>query len=352
VIFRRTHASRLFSFPIIVLPELGDRTVSIKALAVEKMIYEMIQEMYINNINSMAPNGNQQQQFRCFLVMLLKLRMCNSHPLIVQDILKVLLDDDENVMKLISIVPENADPTDPDRIIVGLLRGLLDTGESPNSGQRSPIGTLNTEFREFLQRLQNTDNEEEFHARMKCVSCHDDLTHPEITPCMHLICNECLVTYREEIQAEGGSSVMCPGTCNVEICNEEPLRLNHRMLTYMYGFTTRSGAKKKKASKRGGRGGLSLLNPGSSMDEINPKDIDWVKVAGMEMPSSKVKVTRETIRKWLGEADPGSKIVIFTQFCDMVFIFWEMCKQENWGCVKVYLSIFASDNEFPYLQCT
>lgn len=339
----------------------------------EKMIYEMIQDLHTGCINAMASSGDQQQQCRCSLVMLLKLRMCNSHPLIVQDILKILLDDDENIAKLISIVPEDAEPTDPDRIIVGLLQGLLDTGENTNSSQRSPTGALSTEFREsgestnsgqtlpvgplnidfqkFLQRLRSTDNEEEFHARMKCVCCEDHLTHPEITPCMHLICKECLVTYKEAIKAAGGSSVMCPGACNVEICNEEPLKLNPSLLIYMHGGITRFGAKKQKSGKRGGRGGPSVLNPGNSMDEINAKEIDWVKVAGKEMPSSKVNATRETIQKWL-EEDPKNKIVIFTQFCDMAFIFLEMCKQEDWECVKVNLFVFASTTKFPYLQCT
>lgn len=302
--------------------------------------------------------------------MLLKLRMCNSHPLIVQDILKILLEDDENVAKLISIVPEDAEPTDPDRIIVGLLQGLMGTGENTNSSQRStpgglsaefresgertnsgqtsPVGPLNIDFQKFLQRLRNTDNEEEFHARMKCVCCEDHLTHPEITPCMHLICKECLVTYKEAIKVAGGSSVMCPGACNVEIYNEEPLKLNLSLLTYMQGITKRSRAKKQRPGKRGGRGGPSVLNPGNSKDEINAKESDWVKVAGKEMPSSKVTATRETIQKWLSE-DPKNKIVIFTQFCDMVFIFMEMCKEEGWECVKVCLSVLLQSlNSLTY----
>jgi hypothetical protein len=328
--------------PIIVLPDLGERTVSIDALATEKMIYEMIKDLYISSINSMAPLGDQERQFRCFLVMLLKLRMCNSHPLIVQDLLKILLDDDENVAKLISLVSENADETDPDRTIVGLLQGLRIAGENLDAGQRSPTGTLNTDFRKFLQNLQSTDNEEEFHARMKCVSCGNSPTNMDITPCMHLLCKECLSVYREAAQDAGNSSVLGPGNCNVEIYTEEPLDLNPRILAYQLGreYPQRSllgSGTNSQRSRR--RGGLSVLNPGSSMDAINRRKVDWVKIAGKEMPSSKVTATRETIRKWL-EEDSSNKIVIFTQFCDMVFIFWEMCMQENWECVKVFLSFF------------
>lgn len=338
MIFRRTHASRLFTLPIIVLPDLGERTEAIEPLATEKAIYKMIENLYIGNVNAMASIGDQEQQFRCFLVMLLKMRMCNSHPLIVQDLLKILMDDDENVAKLVSLVPENADPTDPDRIIVGLLKGLKEVGENTDAGQRSPIGTLNADFRKFLLDLKSEDNEREFHARMKCISCDNGSTDMEVTPCMHLICKECLLVFRETAQDADGSSAMCPGGCNVEICNEEPLVLNPTILAYQLGDYPQGSA--KRSGKRGRKGKSSVLNPGNSMDVIGSKKIDWVKIAGKEMPSSKVTATRNTIRKWF-EEDSKNKIVIFTQFREMVYIFWEMCEQENWGCVKVSLSVFA-----------
>lgn len=49
--FRRTHASRLFSLPIISLPDINERVVKVELCAAERKLYDAIKDVFIDNIN-------------------------------------------------------------------------------------------------------------------------------------------------------------------------------------------------------------------------------------------------------------------------------------------------------------
>jgi hypothetical protein len=52
---RRTHASRLFSFPIIQLPDINEQTVEVEFSEAEWLIYEAIEHYFIDSINGWQP---------------------------------------------------------------------------------------------------------------------------------------------------------------------------------------------------------------------------------------------------------------------------------------------------------
>lgn len=124
VVFRRTHRSRLFSCPIITLPNLNEKTVLVKPFAIEQAIYKMLVTSFIDQLNSLA--DQEDEQSRCFLTMLLKLRMLNSHILCVQERLKMILDDDKNLAILQSAVADStSDEADINRDIYVRLEELM-----------------------------------------------------------------------------------------------------------------------------------------------------------------------------------------------------------------------------------
>jgi hypothetical protein len=51
ILFRRTYAARLFSLPIVVLPDIGERTVNVEFSAAEKKIYWIIIDKFLVHIN-------------------------------------------------------------------------------------------------------------------------------------------------------------------------------------------------------------------------------------------------------------------------------------------------------------
>ncbi|GLA58369.1 hypothetical protein AtubIFM54640_007515 [Aspergillus tubingensis] len=53
-LFRRTHKSRLFSLPVIKLPDVNERIVRVQFCAVERELYNAISEVFIENINGCA----------------------------------------------------------------------------------------------------------------------------------------------------------------------------------------------------------------------------------------------------------------------------------------------------------
>jgi hypothetical protein len=52
---RRTHASRLFSLPIIQLPDIRERSEEVEFSEAEWLIYEAIEHYFIHSINGWQP---------------------------------------------------------------------------------------------------------------------------------------------------------------------------------------------------------------------------------------------------------------------------------------------------------
>lgn len=340
VVFRRTHRSRLFACPIITLPNIEEQTVVVKPLAIEKTLYTMLTDFFIDGINCMASNNDQEAQNRCFLTMILKLRMLNSHLLCVQDILKKMLTVDANLYQLKIAVPENAgDETDTNREIFTSICKLVSAGKRAKGDiESSHSRPLSRQFLDLIRTLMSNDNLEECQERMKCVGCEEISAEVYVTACMHLICDECLQTLRES-NPLNDSKVVCPICMNKERVVTEGFSGNPGFLAIqlgMVGAKNREMGDKKKAKQKSSQSAKNnlFMKVFENADESGRAEIDWVKVAGEKIPSSKVTQTRDLIRKWISE-DSATKIVIFTQFRAMAAIFSGMCKQENWAHTMV-----------------
>ncbi|OKL57866.1 hypothetical protein UA08_06536 [Talaromyces atroroseus] len=340
VVFRRTHRSRLFECPIITLPEIGEKTVTVKPLAIEKALYNMIKDFFIDGINCIASSNDQEAQNRCFLTMLLKLRMLNSHLLCVQDILKKLLAIDVNLAELQSVLTANSEnETDCSQQIFSVIHGLVMTGKQAKK-PRAPATPLTAQFLKRVFEWMNNENQEECQTRMKCARCDALAARTRVTSCMHLICEDCF-QYLKESDSSWSSKIVCPvctdkNTVDTEDFDMDPSILSLR-LGYMCAKSRENGSKKKPKKKISASATNSLFMSvfEENADEFNRRaDIDWLKAEGEDMPSSKVIQTRDLIHKWMAE-DPETKIVIFTQFRAMASIFGGMCRREKWAYVML-----------------
>jgi SNF2 family DNA or RNA helicase len=347
VVQRRTHSSRLFECPIITLPEIGEKTVAVKPLAIEKALYDMTKDFYIDGINCIASSNNQEAQNRCFLTMILKLRMLNSHPLCVQDILKKLLAVDANLAKLKSLLVEHTDDeTDCSGQIFSLIQKLvLAAKQAKKPLQQTDTASLTTQLLERIHEWMNNDNQEECQARMKCARCDAVATQTRVTACLHLICEDCLQILKESGSSED-SKVVCPACTDRVAVDTEDFDMDPNILSLRLGYMgvkKREKGNNKKSKKKNASSTDSLF---MSVFEQNADDcgrltdIDWVNAEGEGMPSSKIIQIRELIHKWIAE-DKEAKIVIFTQFRTMAAILAAMCMREEWAHVMVcYINIY------------
>jgi SNF2 family DNA or RNA helicase len=80
---------------------------------------------------------------------------------------------------------------------------------------------------------------------------------------------------------------------------------------------------------------------GGSESDSEPEDVDWIELSGAPLPSAKTSATKACILNWLKKA-PETKIIIYTQFLDMIRILQKMCTIEGWGFVT-----FTGKMTFP-----
>ena len=99
--------------------------------------------------------------------------------------------------------------------------------------------------------------------------------------------------------------------------------------------------RKRKNSKASKKKNKDREETGDSESDSEPEDVDWIGFPGAPLPSAKTSATKACILNWLKQA-PEAKIIIYTQFLDMIRILQKMCKIERWGFVT-----FTGKMSFP-----
>ncbi|RAL13018.1 putative SNF2 family helicase, partial [Aspergillus homomorphus CBS 101889] len=296
--FRRTHASRLFSFPIVKLPDVKDRVVRVQFCDAEREIYTAIQDVFIENLNKC---GNLKHpalaQYRCFLTMLLKFRILvaiRKNPTAIRD------DQNEHLVHSTTL-----------------------------QGDREK---LTKDFYEFMVQLHDSGQWEERLERNNCAQCKLVPVYPVITSCHHLFCEECYSSLFVNENA-GQDKPMClickKPICEAAYCDAiEELELQ-QMQASQQAQPPRKSASRRKPKGSFRRGTFFDANEESSDVPGADEETDWIQACAGLMPSAKLTKIREIVAEWLAES-PTTKIVIFTQFLDFVRIVDFMCQKEGW----------------------
>ncbi|EHA27824.1 hypothetical protein ASPNIDRAFT_119225, partial [Aspergillus niger ATCC 1015] len=327
-LFRRTHKSRLFSLPVIKLPDVNERIV----------------------------------RYRCFLSMILMLRMFCSHLLTTQCIVKRLLSEG-NLMKRLSRLAKQSGDRDPSFTIVKWLVSVrrnttvLDERENEDTFQyatelHGDETALMQNFRQLMDELHDTEIWEERLARTNCPQCDFVPVNPVITSCRHLYCEECYYSLR----MDKDKMLMEPNcvSCRVPIMEaayfkEDGDEKTRPATTLGAVNRKKKQGKKTTTTKKQARSSMRRVTaPQIEESDEEPdadEDTDWIKACARHMPSAKLTKIREILTEWLAQDSPG-KIVIFTQFLDFVQILATMCQAENWPYVLLTgkLSLAVREN--------
>ncbi|KAL2853539.1 P-loop containing nucleoside triphosphate hydrolase protein [Aspergillus pseudodeflectus] len=382
---RRTHGSRLFSLPIIQLPDIKERSVEVEFSEAEWLIYEAIEHFFIDSINALGDVSRfKEQQCRQCLTMFLRLRMFCSHPLTVQQLLKELLRG-TLLGQLKKLTREGgADPADASAQIVEFIektqhryKDLIQQNQAQTQAQeqQSPEDNpmfydnidLIGEYSRFMKKLHVDQQWDEAFDRGGCAKCGSPPDKPVITSCMHLWCEECFTqisinterveTQSQEPQSPEQAQLVClkctlPIESATRCCfdaakeperPEQPVTPAERKARRQ-AMTSEKAKAKKKAKPE---------------DEDDIAVQDWMQVDTTRMPAAKIAGIKDILQEWKSE-NPAAKIVIFSQFTDMIQIIADMCTKEKWenrcltGKVAIatrhkYLDEFKTKDEITIL---
>ncbi|KAH3307184.1 hypothetical protein KXV87_008186 [Aspergillus fumigatus] len=378
-ILLRTHSSRLFSLPIIKLPDIGESVIKVDFCDVERRIYDEVLEQFIANINGLSDVTNPYlSQCRCFLTMILKFRMISSHLLTTQNLVKGLLNS--SLMRdLVEIARETRDPDHPSAQIIKwfmtLKKGVSLPAAPPDnedlSQSRNELNgdreELVKQFHKFTTELHENGQWDERLRRTSCPHCELTPIGPIITSCMHLYCEECYFILKNSLTSADGQPV-CQ-TCNNPIAEAAYCGTAERIvldepsvtssLTQNNTRRTKTSSQKK-SSKLFGSPMFATATQRSRMKYTGDKqqnedeELDWISAAQGGMPGAKVDKVRGLVANWVRE-DPDAKVVVFTQFLDFVRIFSSICAKEGWAHCRLTgkMSVGARDlsmNEFREKQ--
>ena len=92
---RRTHADRMFNAPILKLPHAIQITHWCEFNPVERSIYNIVHKRFALNINNLSRNDALAKSYNNILTMLLRLRQLAAHPLMLQFVMRDLLERED-----------------------------------------------------------------------------------------------------------------------------------------------------------------------------------------------------------------------------------------------------------------
>lgn len=357
IMLRRTHVNTLFNSPIVKLPGIAHETLKLEFNEVERAIYKIIKSKFINLINTYSQNGGIETHYSHILAMMLKLRMLTGHILMVQDTLKELLvaADIEALWRLTAKEVETSGDKPNTNALLQLKKMLTEkakarkertgqastqdptpeaedgAGEEDDNDDAGGSFGLTFKFRKFLRALKESRVWPELHSRSICSKCRSIPDSPYVTSCFHVYCKECLtaMAYESSQQEEQRVSCLECGTLYDEAsrcCGLEELGFNSP--STLARVEKHRNVMNSKATKKKGKKSSAELEENSEEE-----DIDWIDgVDGAMLPSSKTTATKALILTWL-KKDPNTKIIIYTQFLDMIRILQKMCAIEGWKYV-------------------
>ena len=346
IMIRRTHLDTIFGRPLLQLPGISTKTVEVKFNECEKAVYNIVKNRFIAKIKFYARSGNLDKQFQSIYVLYLRLRQLTGHILLVQQTLKDLMEG-EDLEKLWRLTDHEVQPQGEggSQAVLGQLKKMLakakDASTAPSNEVVEPDsagilkgsagategadvmgGTFGMafKFRKYLRSLQTSGKWDEVNNRSLCHKCRGIPDNPHITSCFHVYCKECLETVLFDAAKEGKAQANCL-SCDAEFERTEPCDGFNQAATKLHSPT--GGGQPRRARKS------------SDSDET---DIDWITVTGSILPSAKTLAVKAQIQLWV-EEDPSAKIIIFTQFRDMIRILSRVMLEEQWGCAQFHGSM-------------
>ncbi|KAF3003413.1 hypothetical protein E8E13_000292 [Curvularia kusanoi] len=383
---RRTHADRMFNAPILKLPQAIQITHWCEFNSVERSIYNIVHTRFATNINNLSKKGTLAKSYNNVLVMLLRLRQLTAHPLMLQFVMRDLLER-EDIEKIRDVVNTQAadsnaehgrmilviraqleahelqekkkatakarrrlaaeeaakrngteyiepddDLTEDDDVPVDLQDGGIDGGIR-HGRERNKSGKSfgkSYDFKPYINSLATGEDWEKKKERAKCAECDRHPTRPWRTSCGHLLCDPCYDIVMASAAEKGVPNGTCKA-CGTVFAACIPCEEHEEDATGPSRGTRNKAAQQKRKER----------------ERLDREDIadDWLELGGSEvLPSAKTLAIKSQILNWMSE-NPNVKIIIYTQFLAMIRILSKACQQEGWGSEQYQgrMSLIARD---------
>ncbi|KAI9683632.1 MAG: hypothetical protein M1829_004937 [Trizodia sp. TS-e1964] len=376
---RRTHKDSLFGAPIVSLPKAHEETIYITFNEVERTIYQMIHKRYFETFNGIRAKGTIRKEYKNILVMLLRLRQFTAHMFLCQETLQDLLTL-EDIEKLWAFTVNETKPNNPNNLLLKQARKLIiahtqgnGVPGSENSKEGSyipnhPLGDemaaagpsvqsdseeyngkgfgLNYRFRKYLRNLRTGEKWDDLRDRSLCHRCQEIPDEPQVTSCMHVYCNECILVLSHEASRQGLDQTSCL-ECGEIYTSVEPC----------YGISELDGELRRESMDN--RRSTTGQTPSRQDRKKKPDVLKWINMEGSLLPSAKTVALKAQILLWFKEK-PDEKIIIYTQFRDMISIMSKICQLEGWesreysgrmsyDCREKSLEAFATNKNIKIL---
>ena len=212
----------MFGRPILKLPDITSKTVAVEFNTIEKTIYKIVKERFVQKIRAFVRAGSVEKKYQSIFVLLLRLRQLTAHCLLVQNTLKDILEESD-LQRLWTLTEDETDQENQ-QLIQGLKFTLgnatADTAQAPEDAPTG--GRIAYRFRKYLQSLRDDGRWAEITDKTLCVACKDHPVNPHITSCNHIYCYECLnqLSWNAAMDKDKGGSRCIE--CGVHFDRAEP----------------------------------------------------------------------------------------------------------------------------------
>jgi hypothetical protein len=320
----------MFGAPILKLPKANQLTHWVEFNSVERNIYEIVQTRFCLHINSLSKSGEIDKSYSNILVLLLRLRQLTSHVLMLQFVMRDLLERDD-LERIRQVVNDSHDDHTSGHTIIAIREQLDALSKEEKNRSRTNMsqgqstmddstrvddddyeclgnrmasgGSFGKEydFKPYLNSLTTGESWEKAKKQAKCCICGTGPHNLNLTSCHHLYCTPC---YEAAVgaAAEHESDVVICHRCGqkilyTELCDSDPD-------PDFQGFEDGEVRSSKKSKER------------NRPEREDIKD-DWLTLGGESMlPSAKTIAIKAQILNWIKE-NPSVKIIIYTQFLPM-----------------------------------
>ncbi|CZS91311.1 related to protein RIS1 [Rhynchosporium graminicola] len=352
---RRTMKTSILNRPIITLPEPLAKVMDVQFSAEETIIYRITENRFRKNLNTFFKQGDASRNYGIFMVQLLRLRQCTSHPFMLERTIKEswTTEDVQELEKLLNKFQTNGKPFyEQCKLWVETneahREAARDRGEVVQDDEMLPFGRSSFGHTFDMDHALQTLNETDLYERVTCSLCADIPTDAHKTDCGHIFCKDCIHTFAAQLVAQGDNYMTCP-QCN-RVFNQvsrmsrpdaEPIRTSRR---------SKSQSKKGKGTGKerqrdqdddddsDGEANENLkLSKGKDLMGFEPKTADssWVTKSDIDpdfplTPSTKTAALKALLLKGFAEA-PLDKVVIYVQFRTLARIIGRLCNAEGWG---------------------
>ncbi|PVH71787.1 hypothetical protein DL98DRAFT_613085 [Cadophora sp. DSE1049] len=345
---RRTMKTSILNRPIITLPKPHPNIQYVHFSPEETIIYRITENRFRNNLNAFFKKGEASRNYGVFMVQLLRLRQCTSHPFMLERTIKeswTMEDVQELKTRLAKLNTANRPFYEQCKLWVETSEAhrteARERGEDVPDDEMLPFGQSSFGHTFDMDKPLGTLDEGVLYKRVTCSLCSDVPTEPMKTDCGHIFCKDCIDTFVNQLVAQEADYVTCP-ECN-RIFNQVTPVINP--LIDDNDSASSSGRRRSKSKGKGkGREGQDEVEPkidkfskGRDLMGFEPitNDSSWVSKSDREegfvlAPSTKTTALKALLLKGFEEA-PLDKVVIYVQFRTLARIVGRICNGEGWG---------------------